>query len=78
MQVIMTKYILALSKIAVDKSLDQQVSTVYQHAQKKAKDFQKMDEAVAEGDEQGQDDGRKVVVMKDDLRKKAAGGKFRR
>lgn len=77
MQVIMTKYILALSKIAVDKSLDQQVSTVYQHGQKKAKDFQKMDEFVDEGE--GEQSGQKVVVMKDDLRKKAAGGgRFRR
>lgn len=78
MQVIMTKYILALSKIAVDKSLDQQVSTVYQHAQKKAKDFQKMDAAVNGDAGEG---GEKVVVMKDDLvRKKAAagGGRFRR
>ncbi len=73
MQVIMTKYILALSVIAVDKSLDQQVSTVYQHGQKKAKDFQKMDEALGEAD--GEE---KVVVMKDDIRKKAAGGRFRR
>lgn len=74
MQVIMTKYILALSKIAVDKSLDQQVSTVYQHKQKKAKDFQSMEQFV--GEDEGEGQGKKVVVMKDDLmrKKKAAGG----
>jgi len=53
MQVIMTKYILALSSIAVDKSMDQQVNTVYQQGQKDPKNFQTM--------------GEKVVVMKDDL-----------
>lgn len=71
MQVIMTKYILALSKIAVDKSMDQQVNTVYQRGQNKPKDFQSLNEG--EGSEE--DSGQKVVVMKDDLlRKKTAGG----
>lgn len=80
MQVIMTKYILALSKIAVDKSLDQQVSAVYQRGQKKPKDFQTMDvegeiTGDAEPSEEGAD-GSKVVVMKDDLlRKRAAGSR---
>lgn len=46
MQVLMTKYILALSLIAVDKSLDQQVSTVYQQAQGEATDFQHLAEKV--------------------------------
>jgi len=46
MQVIMTKYILALSNVAVDKSMDQQVNTVYQQAQKDPKNFQTMGEAV--------------------------------
>jgi len=78
MQVIMTKYILALSKIAVDKSLDQQVNTVYQRAQTKPRDFQNMSEvgqAHGGGDEE-EKPGKKVVVMKDDLlRKRAAGGR---
>ncbi len=74
MQVIMTKYILALSKIAVDKSLDQQVSTVYQRGQNKPKDFQTMDVG---GESQGGEGESKVVVMKDDLmRKKASGGGY--
>jgi hypothetical protein len=71
MQVIMTKYILALSRIAVDKSMDQQVSTVYQHGQAKPKDFQHMEESVdntSNGAPTGQGpNGKKVVVMKDDL-----------
>lgn len=81
MQVIMTKYILALSKIAVDKSLDQQVNTVYQRAQKKPKDFQSLgteNDVVPEAGEgeDGEADGSKVVVMKDDLlRRRAAGGR---
>lgn len=63
MQVIMTKYILALSKIAVDKSMDQQVNTVYTQNQKKPTNFQQMEE-LKEQDE-------RVVLMKDDvLRKK--------
>jgi hypothetical protein len=37
MQVIMTKFILALSKIAVDKSLDEQVNTDYQQGNESAK-----------------------------------------
>ena len=84
MQVIMTKYILALSTIAVDKSLDQQVSTVYQQGQKKAKDFQNMNQYTDKAQASGDDDqevpqGKKVVMMKDDLmRKKAGGGRFRR
>ncbi|MBY0472456.1 hypothetical protein K2X30_14925 [bacterium] len=78
MQVIMTKYILALSRIAVDKSMDQQVSAVYQQKQGKAQDFQSLD-AMADHDadhgQGGENGGKKVVVMKDDLvRKKAAGG----
>jgi hypothetical protein len=89
MQVIMTKYILALSRIAVDKSMDQQVNTVYQQKQAKARNFQQMDEELTDGGEEGQAEahgngngnghGRKVVVVKDDLirRKKAAGGRFR-
>ncbi len=44
MQVIMTKYILALSKIAVDKSMDQQVNTVFQRKQGKAYNFQTLQE----------------------------------
>lgn len=74
MQVIMTKYILALSRIAVDKSLDQQVNTVYQRRQAKPQNFQNLAQAeTAQGDEGA---GKKVVVMKDDLlkRKKVAGG----
>jgi hypothetical protein len=47
MQVIMTKYILALSSIAVDKSMDQQVNTVYQHGQKKPTNFQTLEQQVA-------------------------------
>ncbi len=43
MQVIMTKYILALSRIAVDKSMDQQVNTVYQQKQSKPTNFQELD-----------------------------------
>jgi hypothetical protein len=76
MQVIMTKFILALSKIAVDKPLDQQVSTVYQRAQGKAKDFQSLNKHMHSGEGEGHGD-EKVVVMKDDLRKKASGGRFR-
>jgi len=78
MQVIMTKYILALSKIAVDKSLDQQVNTVYQQRQNKPKDFQNLDgEELDPGQSTGRSpgNGQKVVVMKEDLlKKKAAGG----
>jgi hypothetical protein len=70
MQVIMTKYILALSKIAVDKSMDQQVNTVYQRGQNKPKDFQNLDE----GNESEAPKGQKVVMMKDDLMKKKASG----
>jgi len=43
MQFIMTRYILALSRIAVDKSSDQQVNTVYQYKQAKAQSFQSLD-----------------------------------
>ncbi|MCC7440315.1 MAG: hypothetical protein IT285_01700 [Bdellovibrionales bacterium] len=79
MQVIMTKYILALSKIAVDKSMDQQVNTVYQQKQAKPNDFQNLDKAIGEaGLEPGEEGlaGKKVVVVKDDLmRKRAAGGR---
>mgnify|MGYP001576759204 CR=1 FL=1 len=77
MQVIMTKFILALSKIAVDKPLDQQVSTVYQRGQNKPKDFQSMDTGDGHGEESHGEE--KVVMMKDDLlrKKKAAGGRFR-
>lgn len=77
MQVIMTKYILALSRIAVDKSLDQQVNTVYQQRQNKAQDFQNLQNVAGDGEDEGQSSagpGKKVVVMKDDLKKKAAGG----
>jgi hypothetical protein len=78
MQVIMTKYILALSKIAVDKSMDQQVNTVYQRGQNKPKDFQNLDEETApetSAPPAGRP-GQRVVLMKDDLiRKKAAGGR---
>jgi len=80
MQVIMTKYILALSSIAVDKSLDQQVNTVYQRKQAKPKDFQNLNVGGNSGEAkaEGQGPGKKVVVMKDDLlRKKAAGGGFK-
>jgi hypothetical protein len=82
MQVIMTKYILALSRIAVDKSMDQQVNTVYQQRQAKARNFQQMDEELSEGGEaengNGHGNGRKVVVVKDDLvRRKKAAGRFR-
>jgi hypothetical protein len=42
MQVIMTKFILALSSIATDKSSDQQVNTVYQNNQAKPMDFQNL------------------------------------
>jgi hypothetical protein len=73
----MTKYILALSKIAVDKSMDQQVNTVYQQRQAKPKDFQNLGDAL--GTEGGDGDpgaGKKVVVVKDDVvRKRAAGGR---
>jgi hypothetical protein len=74
MQVIMTKYILALSRIAVDKSLDQQVNTVYQRKQAKPQNFQNLAAAETAGEAEGP--GKKVVVMKDDLlrRKKVAGG----
>jgi hypothetical protein len=47
MQVIMTKYILALSCIAVDKSMDQQVNTVYQQKQKKPTNFQTLEQNVS-------------------------------
>jgi hypothetical protein len=73
MQVIMTKYILALSKIAVDKSMDQQVNTVYQRGQNKPRDFQNMDEDVSSGREEKSGKGKRVVVMKDDLIRKKAG-----
>lgn len=70
MQVIMTKYILALSKIAVDKSMDQQVNTVYTQNQKKPTNFQQMTEL--EGTNEGEE---RVVVMKNDLvRKKRKAG----
>jgi len=75
MQVIMTKYILALSKIAVDKSMDQQVNTVYQRGQNKPKDFQNLEEG--DNSDSGRPSGtnQKVVIMKDDLlRKRSAGG----
>jgi len=42
MQFIMTRYILALSRIAYDKSSDQQVNTVYQQKQGKVQSFQNM------------------------------------
>jgi hypothetical protein len=74
MQVIMTKYILALSKIAVDKSMDQQVNTVYQRGQAKPQDFQNLE--TAQSSETGD---KRVMVMKEDLvrKKKAAGSRFR-
>lgn len=62
MQVIMTKYILALSKIAVDKSMDQQVNTVYTQNQNKPKNFQQIEEL----NEQSE----RVVLMKDDILRK--------
>ena len=78
MQVIMTKYILALSRIAVDKSMDQQVNTVYQRKQAKPKDFQALGmEGQAQDGEPKVDTGagKRVVMMRDDVvRKKAAGG----
>lgn len=73
MQVIMTKYILALSRIAVDKSLDQQVSTVYQQKQGKANDFQNLEMGAGQQQQQ-QPAGKKVVVMKDDLVRKRRTG----
>ncbi len=79
MQVIMTKFILALSKIAVDKPLDQQVSTVYQRGQNKPKDFQTLIKDAQEASAHGHGD-EKVVMMKDDLMRKkkaAGGGRFR-
>lgn len=77
MQVIMTKYILALSTIAVDKSLDQQVNTVYQLKQNKPQNFQSLDVGGEEEPQHGH--GKKVVYTKDDLvrKKKAGGGGFR-
>jgi hypothetical protein len=76
MQVIMTKYILALSRIAVDKSMDQQVNTVYQRKQNKPQDFQSLDtEGVAEaGQAANAAAGRRVVVVKKDGFRKAGGG----
>jgi hypothetical protein len=77
MQVIMTKYILALSKISVDKSMDQQVNTVYQSKQKKAQDFQSLDGVSDDehgGGEGGEEPGKVVMVKKSDLVKKRAGG----
>lgn len=76
MQVIMTKYILALSTIAVDKSMDQQVNTVYQFGQKKAQDFQSLTtspESEYNKTKGGSPSGGKgvSVVMKNDLVKKA-------
>jgi len=73
MQVIMTKYILALSKIAVDKSSDQQVNTVYQRKQAKANDFQTLN---LQGGEEPEGSDKRVVMMKTDVvrSKKAAGG----
>src|SRR5262249_9142506 len=74
MQVIMTKYILALSRIATDKSMDQQVNTVYQQMQSKPQNFQSLDSHLTDQDP-NQDPNRRIVVMKDDLlRKKKAGG----
>lgn len=79
MQVIMTKYILALSKIAVDKSMDQQVNNIYSR-QSKANDFQALDAEshVQEHEEQAPavPRGKKVVMLKEDVqpRKKATGG----
>ncbi len=69
MQVIMTKYILALSSIATDKSMDQQVNTVYQRKQGKSRDFQNLDEDLDEG-EAPRRQGKKVVVVKDELKNK--------
>ncbi|MEK6578206.1 MAG: hypothetical protein AABZ55_03185 [Bdellovibrionota bacterium] len=79
MQVIMTKYILALSTIAVDKSMDQQVNTVYQFGQKKPKDFQALGrEADEDYGQQTGTHGKRVVMMKDDLvRRKPGGPKFK-
>lgn len=74
MQVIMTKYILALSKIAVDKSLDQQVNTVYQQGQNKPKDFQHLGDSGAAGSSQKQGSGQKIVAMTNDMRRKRASG----
>lgn len=79
MQVIMTKYILALSNIAVDKSMDQQVNTVYQRNQPKAQDFQSLDGVADEEAATGTHGSKKVVVMKDDLmRGRKVAGKVRR
>jgi hypothetical protein len=61
MQVIMTKYILALSEIAVDKSMDQQVNTVYQQGQKRPTNFQDMDSNINE------EKSEKIVYVKEDL-----------
>ncbi|MBN1115334.1 MAG: hypothetical protein JXA66_08340 [Oligoflexia bacterium] len=68
MQVIMTKYILALSEIAVDKSMDQQVNTVYQQGQNRKPNFQDMD---AKPNSEG---GQRVVVLKNDLLNKKKAG----
>jgi hypothetical protein len=46
MQVIMTKFILALSSIATDKSSDQQVNQVYQQKQAKSVNYQDLDEMI--------------------------------
>jgi hypothetical protein len=71
MQVIMTKYILALSKIAVDKSMDQQVNTVYTSGQKKPVNYFQLEGM----DEENTEPKERVVLMKDDLiRKKRKAG----
>ena len=62
MQVIMTKFILALSNIATDKSMDQQVNTVYQQAQAQATSVQDLsDKMRVKPDEGGV---KKVTKMK--------------
>jgi len=53
MQVIMTKFILALSSIATDKSMDQQVNTVYQQKQAKATSVQDLGMKISQPEEEG-------------------------
>ncbi len=58
MQVIMTKFILALSQIATDKSMDQQVNQVYQHNQAEATSVQDLGHKLSVQEERAK---RKVV-----------------
>ncbi|WP_141735761.1 hypothetical protein [Oligoflexus tunisiensis] len=65
MQVIMTKFILSLSNIAVDKSMDEQLNTEYSAKAREYGDAPKRKETRAQGKS-------RRVIMKDDLKKPKA------